>query len=84
VAHAKGYNDAMIAEITRRFGNGVVIAAEQEGVKWQEEYEAAERIGRSDAEKDLRADHLAMEVFASRSEEGPDYGKILREHTKSS
>jgi hypothetical protein len=34
VGHANGYNIAMIAEIKRRFGNGVVKAAEDKDAKW--------------------------------------------------
>jgi len=35
MGHAKGYNDATIDEIKRRFGSGVVAAAEKEEANWQ-------------------------------------------------
>jgi hypothetical protein len=34
-AKKKGYNDATIEEIKRRFGSGVVAAAEKEEANWQ-------------------------------------------------
>jgi hypothetical protein len=35
MGHAKGYNDATIEEIKRRFASGVAAAAEKEEANWQ-------------------------------------------------
>lgn len=79
MGHAKGYNDATIKEIKRRFGGGVVAKAEEEEVQRQEEYKAARDTGRADAEKDVMAGCLAIEVFGPPIKGEADYERVLRE-----
>ena len=48
--HASGYNKASIAEIKRRYGTEVIVAAEQEEVRRQSDFRR--QHGRADAEAD--------------------------------
>lgn len=79
MAHAKGHNDTTIKEIKRRFGSGIVAAAEEAEARGQREYKAAHDAGRAHAENDARAGRLAIEVFGSPIKGEANYERMLRE-----
>jgi hypothetical protein len=78
VGHAYGRNDVTITEIKKRFGAKVIADAYEANRRWQEEQAAASEAGRADAERDLRAGRLVLQVYGSVKDE-PEYAKAFRE-----
>ena len=78
IAHARGYNDAMMAEIRRRCP-AVVKAAEDEDARWEQSYYDGEKAGRAEAESDLRAGQLAIVVSDPPKKSDAEFEKMLGE-----
>ena len=77
-SHANGWNDAMMREIRRRYP-AVVKAAEEEDVRFKQSYFDGEAAGRADAEKDVAAGRLSIEMPHHPTENDTGSEKVLRD-----
>jgi hypothetical protein len=68
-----------VAELKRRFGSGVINAAEKEEAERQARGNSEHARGASDAENDARAGHLAILMYRSAKDDESAYRDIFRE-----
>jgi hypothetical protein len=78
IAHATGYNVAMMTEIKRRWP-AMIKAAQDEDARWEQSYYDGKKAGRGEAKRDLRAGHLAIEVSDPPKPSDADFEKMLQE-----
>lgn len=63
LGHAQGYNTASLSEIKRRYGSGVIAAAEREEMERQVRFLSDHARGTADAENDARNSQLAILIY---------------------
>jgi hypothetical protein len=80
LGHAKGYNTASVSEIKRRYGSGVITAAEEEDAAREKRSTEMMESGRVDAAKHAREGRLLYHIYQPARADEEEYRQLLREH----
>ena len=77
---AAGYNAASVRLLKRRYGSDILAVLEREWMLEQERSEVADEAGRADAQRDIAAGQLALEVFTNSEDSAESDMTPLTQH----